>query len=83
MGRQLPGLLADAGLEPSVRAVVLALPAGHPYLRLPIQFSVSLEARLAGLVALAEMRERAEEELADPRRWGTTFTLVQAWARVP
>jgi hypothetical protein len=68
-----------------VRAEVCALPPGHPYLRLPLQFSVSLEPRLLRLVAheeLGELRQLAEAEIAQPGRWGTTFTLVQAWATV-
>lgn len=85
-GRSLFGLLTDAGLEPNVRAQVLALPPGHPYARVGIQFSVSLEQRLGEFIPLDELRELradAERELAEPKRWATTFTLVQAWARVP
>jgi hypothetical protein len=61
-----------------------ALAPGHPYLRLPVQFSVSLEPRLLRFVGrpeLEELRQRAEAEIAQPGRWGTTFTLVQTWAR--
>lgn len=85
-GRGLPSLLRGMGLEPDVRAEVLALPPGHPYLGAPIQFSVSLEARLATIIDFGELerlRSEADRELADPGRWGTTFTLVQSWARVP
>lgn len=85
-GRGLPGLLRGMGLDPDVRAEVRALPPGHPYLRAPIQFSVSLESRLASIIdldELARLRTEADRELADPGRWGTTFTLVQSWARVP
>jgi hypothetical protein len=72
------------GFEPDVRAEVLALPPGHPYLRLPLRFSLSLEPRLQRLVPAAELvrlRQAAEAEIADPSRWGTTFTLIQTWAR--
>jgi hypothetical protein len=31
---------------------------------------------------LASLRRAAEAELADPARWGTTFTLVQSWGKV-
>jgi hypothetical protein len=85
-GRSLPALFAGLGLEPATRAAVHALPALHPYLRVPLQFSVSLEPRLAAridLPKLHELRGRAEAELADARRWGTTFTLIQSWARLP
>lgn len=85
-GRSLFGLLADAGLEPNVRAQVLALPPNHPYARTGIQLSVSLEQRLVEFIPpdeLRRLRADVERELAEPGRWGTTFTLVQAWARVP
>src|SRR4029450_4160285 len=50
-GRRHPGrtgldLLRGAGIEANVRAEVFALPPGHPYLRLPLQFATALEARL-------------------------------------
>jgi SAM-dependent methyltransferase len=79
-GRTLPSLLRDPGIE----AHVVALPPGHPYLRLPLQFASSLEQRLTDLVGtdeLAELTARAEHELADPERWATTFMLIQAYAR--
>jgi hypothetical protein len=62
---------------------VLGLEAGHPYLRLPLQFAASLEPRLAELVGadqLDALRAAAEDELDAPARRGTTFTLVQSWA---
>jgi hypothetical protein len=31
---------------------------------------------------LASLRRAAEAELADPARWGTTFTVVQSWGKV-
>jgi len=84
-GRRQAEVMRASGLEPEVRAEVQALPPGHPYLRLPVQFSVSLEPRLLRLVSraeLEELRRMAEAEIAQPGRWGTTFTLVQTWARV-
>ena len=83
-GRREFELLRAAGLDPDVRAEVYALPPAHPYLRLPVQFSVSLEPRLLGLVSraeLEELRQQADAEIAQPGRWGTTLTLVQTWAR--
>jgi SAM-dependent methyltransferase len=85
-GRRQFELLREAGLSPEVRAEVYGLAPGHPYLRLPVQFSVSLEPRLLRFVSKAELedlRQRAEAEIAQPDRWGTTFTLVQTWARAP
>jgi hypothetical protein len=54
-------------------------------LRLPLQFSVALESRLLETLSadeLASLRREAEAELAEPARWGTTFTLIQTWGRL-
>ena len=85
-GRGLPELLQGIGIEePEIDAHVFALKPGHPYLRLPLQFSVALESRLLETLTedeLASLRRAAETELAEPGRWGTTFTLIQSWGRV-
>jgi SAM-dependent methyltransferase len=82
-GRRLPELLREVGVEePEIDAHVIALKPGHPYLRLPLQFSVALESRLLETLSedeLASLRREAESELAEPGRWGTTFTLIQSW----
>ena len=82
-GRGLPQLLREIGVEePEIDAHVVALKPGHPYLRLPLQFSVALETRLLGVLSedeLASLRREAEAELAEPGRWGTTFMLLQSW----
>jgi SAM-dependent methyltransferase len=82
-GRALPELLRGIGIEePEIDAHVIALKSGHPYLRLPLQFSVALESRLLETLSgdeLASLRREAESELTEPGRWGTTFTLVQSW----
>jgi SAM-dependent methyltransferase len=84
-GRGLPQLLREVGIEePEIDAHVIALKPGHPYLRLPLQFSVALESRLLetlGEDELASLRRKAEGELAEPGRWGTTFTVIQSWGR--
>jgi SAM-dependent methyltransferase len=85
-GRQHLHLLREFGIEGNVRAEVLALPPGHPYLRLPLQFATSLQERLLSLVTadeLEELRKAGEAELQEPGRWGTTFTLLQCWGRCP
>lgn len=85
-GRRLPAWLAEAGLEPRVDAHVVALDAKHPYLLLPLQFARSLRPRLEALCPperLDALVADAARELADPRAWGTSFTLIQAWARRP
>jgi ubiquinone/menaquinone biosynthesis C-methylase UbiE len=81
-GRKHLELFRRFGIEGSVRAEVLALPPGHPYLWLPLQFSVSLEPRLRTFVdaeELSRLRQMAENELQGDRVWGTTFTLIQSW----
>jgi SAM-dependent methyltransferase len=85
-GRKNLELLREFGIEGNVRAEVVALAPGHPYLRLPLQFATSLEERLLRLVSadeLEELRRRGEAELQEPGRWGTTFTLLQCWGRCP
>jgi hypothetical protein len=85
-GRRLPALLRAAGLRPHVRTHVLGLEAGHPHLRLPLALADQFADRLADVLGgdgLASLRRQASAELAAPDRCGTTFTLVQAWARVP
>jgi hypothetical protein len=84
-GRRLPALLRDAGLAPRVRTHTLGLEAGHPYLRLPLDLGAALDERLSdvlGADGLDRLRRTATAELVTPERRGTTFTLVQAWARV-
>ena len=85
-GRALPELLREIGIEePEIDAHVIALQPGHPYLRLPLQFSVALEPLLLEAVSeddLASLRREAETELAEPGRWGTTFAVIQSWGSV-
>jgi SAM-dependent methyltransferase len=85
-GRELRELLRGVGIaEPGIDAHVVALEPGHPYLRLPLQFSVALESRLLERVSeaeLASLRRDAEAELGEPGRWGTTFTLIQSWGTI-
>jgi SAM-dependent methyltransferase len=82
-GRGLPELLHEIGVEePGIDAHVIALKPGHPYLHLPLQFSAALKSRLLETLSeeeLATLRSDAEAELAEPGRWGTTFTLIQSW----
>jgi SAM-dependent methyltransferase len=85
-GRALPELLREIDIEGTqIDAHVIALKPGHPYLRLPLQFSVALESRLLETLSedeLASLRREVERELAEPGRWGTTFTLIQCWGRL-
>lgn len=85
-GRRLPAYLREVGITPSVAAEIVALDPGHPYLQLPIQFAGSLRTRLVDLIdepELDRLINAARTELADPNRWGTSFTLLQAWGTTP
>jgi hypothetical protein len=85
-GRMHLHLLREFGIEGNVSAEVLALPSGHPYLRLPLQFATALEEKLLSLVSadeLEKLRKKGEAELQEAGRWGTTFTLLQCWGRCP
>ncbi|MPY80007.1 MAG: methyltransferase domain-containing protein [Actinophytocola sp.] len=79
-------MFRDAGIVIDARTEVIALPPGHPYQRLPLQFAKGLHAPLeaiAGADELARLEREAEQELQDPGRWGVTFTLFQTWGRRP
>ena len=85
-GRTHLGLFSGAGIDANIRAEVLALPPGHPYLRLPIQMTTGLAPRLEEFVSaqeLARLQHEAELELREAGRWGTTFTVIQSWGRRP
>ncbi len=83
-GRKHRELLRGCGIEGNVRAEVLALPPGHPYLQLPLQMSAGLEPRLRSFVdteELKQLNQEAENELQESGRWGTTLTVIQSWGR--
>lgn len=85
-GRRLPDYLRAVGVDPAIHCACIALEPDHPYLQLPLQFATSLRRAILDVVAEAELDrllEAARTELADPKRWGVTFTLVQAWGRAP
>jgi ubiquinone/menaquinone biosynthesis C-methylase UbiE len=83
-GRKLLELLRNFDIDGNVRAEIVALPPGHPYLRVPLQFATALEQQLLSLVAadeLEQLRRDGEAELKEPGRGGTTFTLLQCWGQ--
>lgn len=85
-GRTHLGLFKSVDIEPRLHAEVLTLPPGHAYLRLPIQMTTGLAPRLEEFVdprELVRLQGAAEDELQDPGRWGTTFTVIQSWGRRP
>jgi hypothetical protein len=84
-GRHLPSLMRRAGFAAHTRAQIVALDANHPYLRLPLQFAVSLRPRLETLLGpdmLSILLRDVESELQTPDVWGTTFTLIQSFGQL-
>jgi hypothetical protein len=85
-GRALPSLFRGLGVEPRLDAHIVALAPGHPYLRLPLQFATSLRPRLETIIGKADLDDlvrQTELELGRPGTWGTSFTLIQAYASMP
>ena len=84
-GRRLPALLREMGREPVVAAHVIALEPRRSYLRLPPQFATALRGRLESLIgpaSMAALLADVEMEIERPNAWSTTFTLIQAAARI-
>ena len=84
-GIRIPDLLSGVGKHVLLDAAIVAMPPGHPYLRLPLQFANALKARLepiAGPEQFASLLHDVEAELSAPGRWGTTFTLIQGAVQV-
>jgi hypothetical protein len=88
-GRRTFTMLRDRGAqEMRIRAAVLALLPGHPYLRLPVQFATSLRARIleGGIMDVAELDAAiaaCERIAADPQTVGVSFVVTQVWGRKP
>ncbi len=83
-GRALPDLLGERGLQPAIRADVVALPPGHACLGLPQQFASSLGPRLLNITTEAELDglvAASRQDTVESARWGLTFTLIQTWSR--
>lgn len=88
-GRRTFGMLRRARLENlHIRSAVIALPAPHPYRRLPIQFATSLRQRIfdGGILTQAELDSLladCERIAADPETIITSFIVNQVWGTKP
>jgi SAM-dependent methyltransferase len=88
-GRRTYAMLRRAGLEHvRMRAAVVALPAGHPYLRLPLQFAAALRRRIvdAGVMGAAELDRVVtayEAAAVAPEAAGLSFVVTQVWGTRP
>lgn len=88
-GQRTYGMLRQAGLEEvRIRAAVIALQNGHPYMRLPVQFATSLrqrilDARLLTEEQLDEALAACEEIASNPETFVLSFIVTQVWGRKP
>jgi SAM-dependent methyltransferase len=88
-GQRTFRMLRDRGAEDMrIRTALIALPPGHAYLRLPIQFATSLRGRIleGGIMEAAELDEviaECERVDADPATAGMSFVVTQIWGRKP
>jgi SAM-dependent methyltransferase len=84
-GRRMYGLLRNAGLEDvKARAVALALPAGHPYRRWPLESTMGTRPRTRewGLMSDSEWEQlvaECEQIADDPECFLVSFMVVQTW----
>jgi SAM-dependent methyltransferase len=88
-GRRTHAMLQERGAEDiRIRAAVVALAPGHPYLRLPVQFATSLKNRIldSGLMSGPELDEaiaECERVASNPQTIGTSFVVMQLRGRRP
>lgn len=86
-GLKTYGLWRQAGLKDvRMRAAVVALPPGHPYLRLPMLFATPLRHHIVdgGFLTAAELDEtivECERIAQAPETIGLSFVVVQVWGR--
>jgi SAM-dependent methyltransferase len=87
-GRRLPELFSklNGSSSPRLRAEILMLNGGNPYLRMPLMMAESLRHqilrhRLATEPDLDRLLQACDQLLSvPPSSFGLSFTLVQAWA---
>jgi SAM-dependent methyltransferase len=88
-GKRLAARVSRAGMTDVVeRRARLALPPGHPYLRLPLMLAEALREAILNLGTVSRddldaLVEIAEHQVAAPRLRATTFELVGVAGRVP
>jgi SAM-dependent methyltransferase len=88
-GQRTLGMLRDRGAEHvRIATRLVALPPGHPYLRLPVQFATSLRGRILegsvmGAAELDALVAEYERTAADPATARLSFVVTQVWGRKP
>lgn len=88
-GRRMYGLFRKAGLEQvEARAAALALPAGHPYRRWPLESTIATRPRTRewNLMSDAEWEQlvvECERIAKDPEIFLISFMVIQTWGRKP
>jgi SAM-dependent methyltransferase len=86
-GQRIFGMVRRVGLDSvQVRAAVLDLTDGHPYMRAPIVHVSAMRKRIvgAGILGDDELDDvlwDCEQALLNPEAFVTTFLLDQAWGR--
>jgi len=89
IGRRTYQLMRSNGLrDVNIRAAVLALHEGHPYMRMPIVAVKAMRDRIiaAGISTSNELDALlADVEVfaSDPETFQITFTVTQVWGRTP
>jgi hypothetical protein len=82
-------LYRQAGFrEINARAAVLALVAGHPFRRWPIESAMALHGRIieTGLMTEVEFESTINDLqviVDDPEIWMTSFIVTQVWGYKP
>jgi len=88
-GKRTYELLRQAGCQAvNGKAAVLALPAGHPFRRWPVESALALQSRIleSGLMSAEEFESTLEDcqRIADnPDIWMTSFMVTQVWGKKP
>jgi SAM-dependent methyltransferase len=88
-GRRMYGLLRKAGLQDvEARAAALALPAGHPFRRWPLESTIATRPRTRewGLMSDAEWEQlvaECERIANDPEVFLISFMVIQTWGWKP
>jgi SAM-dependent methyltransferase len=88
-GQRTFGMLRDRSAEDvEIGTRLVALPPGHPYLRLPVQFASSLrdrilEGAIIGAAELDALIAEYERTAADPATARLSLVVTQVWGRKP
>ncbi|HLF91082.1 MAG TPA: hypothetical protein VI451_19210 [Anaerolineales bacterium] len=89
LGRGILPLLRETGLtDTKIRAATLAIPGGHPYMRMPLIGAMGFRETILkdGLMTETEFEEvmgAMEKLIVFPETYAIWFNVVQTWGRKP